>query len=201
MNKFILGVIGIIAIVGGFYFVNMSLNGVEEVAQSDQKNAQNSTEADGEMTKKETVSDKENTETETMMKKDTKTAVSNKETEMMNKSDEEMAGKEETMVKVGSYESYDASKIARAKEGEVVIFFHASWCPSCRALNSNIESNLTLIPENTTILKADYDTETELKKKYGVTYQHTLVQVDKNGELIKKWSGSPSLEDLLGKMQ
>jgi hypothetical protein len=43
----------------------------------------------------------------------------------------------------------------------------------------------------------DYDNSDELKKKYGVTYQHTLVQVDKDGNLIKKWSGSPTLTSLV----
>lgn len=102
--------------------------------------------------------------------------------------------------KAGSYEAYDASKISRASEGKVVLFFHASWCPSCRALNSDIEKNISNIPEQVSILKTNYDTETELKKKYGVTYQHTLVQVDQNGEMIKKWSGSPSLSSLLSQI-
>lgn len=102
--------------------------------------------------------------------------------------------------KVGSYETYDASKISRAESGTVILFFHASWCPSCRALNSDIEKNISNIPEQVSILKTNYDTETELKKKYGITYQHTLVQVDQNGEMIKKWSGSPSLSSLLSQI-
>ena len=109
--------------------------------------------------------------------------------------------KEENKTAVGSYEAYSAEKLARAEMGDVVLFFHASWCPSCRGLNSNIESNLGSIPEGVSILKTNYDEETALKKKYGVTYQHTLVQVDKDGNLIKKWSGSPSLERLLSEIQ
>ncbi len=105
-----------------------------------------------------------------------------------------------TNVKFGFYEAYDASKISRAEDGTVILFFHASWCPSCRALNADIEKNLDSIPEKISILKTDYDTETELKKKYGVTYQHTLVQVDQNGEMIKKWSGSPNLNSLLSQI-
>ena len=107
----------------------------------------------------------------------------------------------EVMMKLGSYEAYSADKLARAETGDVVLFFHASWCPSCRGLNSNIESNLKSIPEGVTILKTDYDKETELKKKYGVTYQHTLVQVDKDGNLIKKWSGGGTLNNLLSQIQ
>lgn len=107
----------------------------------------------------------------------------------------------EGMMNLGSYEAFSADKLARAETGDVVLFFHASWCPSCRALNSNIESNLKSIPESVTILKTDYDKETELKKKYGVTYQHTLVQVDKDGKLIKKWSGGGTLDNLLSQIQ
>jgi len=88
-----------------------------------------------------------------------------------------------------------------AETGDVVLFFHASWCPSCKALNSDIEKNVGAIPAGVTILKTDYDKETELKKKYGVTTQHTLVQVDKDGNLIKKWSGGSKLENLLSEMQ
>jgi len=101
----------------------------------------------------------------------------------------------------GSYEAYSPEKIARADTGDVVLFFHASWCPSCRALNGDIEKNVGAIPAGVTILKTDYDKETELKKKYGVTTQHTLVQVDKDGNLIKKWSGGSKLENLLSQVQ
>lgn len=101
----------------------------------------------------------------------------------------------------GSYEMYSPEKVTRAESGDVVLFFHASWCPSCRNLNSDIEANLNAIPEGVSILKIDYDTETELKKKYGVTYQHTLVQVDKDGVLLKKWSGSPKLSNIISEIQ
>lgn len=109
---------------------------------------------------------------------------------------------ENAMNPAGSYEEYSAEKVAiGAASGDVVLFFHASWCPSCRLLNSDIEQNVGNIPLGVTILKTDYDEQTELKKKYGVTTQHTLVQVDKDGNLIKKWSGGSKLEDLLLQIQ
>ncbi len=126
---------------------------------------------------------------------DTKTE---KSTETMTE-DSNMMKKDEVVAK-GTYESYSSQKIARAEMGDVVIFFHASWCPSCRALNSDIEANLNSIPVNVSILKADYDKENELKKKYGVTSQHTLVQVDKDGNLIKKWSGGSKLSNVLSEI-
>lgn len=104
------------------------------------------------------------------------------------------------MTKSGSYETYAPEKLARAETGDVVLFFHASWCPSCRGLNTDIEKNLRALPPEVSILKVDYDTESELKKKYGVTYQHTLVQVAADGTMIKKWSGSPTLSSLMSQI-
>lgn len=101
----------------------------------------------------------------------------------------------------GSYEAYSPEKLARAETGDVVLFFHASWCPSCRSLSRDIESHMNAIPDGVSILKVDYDNETELKKKYEIRFQHTLVQVDKEGNLIKKWRGSSKLANLLSEIQ
>jgi thiol-disulfide isomerase/thioredoxin len=107
----------------------------------------------------------------------------------------------DTAMMKGSYEAYSPEKISRAESGDVVLFFHASWCPSCRSLSKNIEENMTAIPDGVSILKVDYDKESDLKKKYEVTNQHTLVQVDANGNLIKKWSGSSKLMNLVAEIQ
>ena len=97
----------------------------------------------------------------------------------------------------GQYVAYDASKLAFTKDGKVVLFFRASWCPTCRALDADIKANLSQIPQNVLILDVDYDKYTDLKKQYGVTYQHTLVQVNASGNMIAKWSGSDGLSDLI----
>ncbi len=184
----IIGVIALVAIVGGVY---ASTNKKDEVMEG----------------KKMDYS--------AMMKKENETMNKDEEMngdEMMKKGEAEMANKEEVgmsdiemdkgdMMMKGSYEAYSMEKLARAETGDVVLFFHASWCPSCRGLNSDIEKNIASIPEGVSILKVDYDTEMELKKKYGVTTQHTLVQVDKDGNLIKKWSGSPKLSSLVSEIQ
>ena len=101
----------------------------------------------------------------------------------------------------GTYEAYAPEKLSKADEGDVVLFFHASWCPSCRFLDAGIREHADEIPDGLTILKLDYDTETELKKKYGVTTQHTLVQVDAEGNLIKKWSGGISVESIVEQLK
>ncbi len=114
---------------------------------------------------------------------------------MMEKKPMEKSGA--MMVKAGSYEDYSVDKVSRAATGKVVLFFKAGWCGTCAGVDKDIVSNLGTIPANTSILKIDYDTAAELKKKYGVTYQHTFVQVDAEGKMLAKWSGSATLSELL----
>lgn len=119
----------------------------------------------------------------------------NQENEMMDEGMEE-AGPG-MMQSAGTYEVYSAEKIAMADTKDVVLFFRADWCPTCRALDKDIKESLSDIPEGLVILDVNYDNEKELKQKYGVTYQHTFVQVDAEGNMIAKWSGSPTLEALV----
>lgn len=105
------------------------------------------------------------------------------------------------MIGKGGYEDFAPEKLSWAKDGKVVLFFKASWCPTCRALDADITAHLGEIPNKFYIFKLDYDNSTELKKKYGITYQHTFVQVNEKGEMLKKWSGSPTLADLVAQVQ
>lgn len=107
----------------------------------------------------------------------------------------------DTMMKAGTYEAYAPEKLALAAQSNVVLFFRALWCPTCRALDADIKAHLKDIPANLAILYVDYDNSTALKQKYGVTYQHTLVQVDKDGNLLSKWSGSPTLSALISNVK
>ena len=104
----------------------------------------------------------------------------------------------DAMSKKGSFVDYNSNKnlLANADKGNVILFFSASWCPTCKALNADLNSKLDAIPSNLTILKLDYDSETALKQKYGVTQQHTLIKVDSQGNLIKKTTGLPTLESI-----
>ncbi len=82
-----------------------------------------------------------------------------------------------------------------AREGtKVVYFFHADWCPSCRATDAAVAADG--LPDGLTLVKVDYDTETDLRKEYGVTQQHTFVQVDPDGGELAKWTGSISGADI-----
>lgn len=100
----------------------------------------------------------------------------------------------------GEYTTYSTSKISKASTGSVVLFFNAKWCPHCQEADKNIKADRNKIPSNVTILSVDYDSNPGLKQKYGVTYQHTFVQVDANGNELEQWSGSRTLDDILGEL-
>lgn len=84
----------------------------------------------------------------------------------------------------GAYIDYKDGIIATTK-GTKILFFHAPWCTQCRALEKSIKESA--IPGGVTIIKVDYDTQQDLKQKYGVTIQTTLVKVDDAGNFIKKY--------------
>jgi thiol-disulfide isomerase/thioredoxin len=108
----------------------------------------------------------------------------------------------DTMMKQsGTYEAYSLEKLALAKTGKVVLFFHADWCPTCRAIESEINAGTIKIPEGVHILKVDYDTAIALRQKYGVTVQHTFVQVDANGTASQKFSDAESLSKVLSRLK
>lgn len=137
-----------------------------------------------------------------VMMKDEDSAMQKDSDAMMNKDSMESTMRDESsMMQVGSYEVYSPEKLAKAEMGKVVLFFRASWCPTCRALDADIRAHLNDIPKNLSILDVDYDKYADLKKKYEITYQHTLVQVDASGNQIAKWSGSPTLQALISEVQ
>ena len=112
---------------------------------------------------------------------------------------QELPTPEPAPLAAGTYTKYSPDKVASA-DGDVVLFFKADWCPSCRVLDSDIKNNLSNIPSGVTILEVNYDKETALKQKYGITTQHSLVQVDNSGNQIKKWSGSPRLSSVIAEL-
>lgn len=79
----------------------------------------------------------------------------------------------------GAYVEYSDAALAAA-EGTRVLFFHAPWCPQCRALEEDIEANG--VPDGVTILKVDYDSQQDLRQRYDVRLQTTLVALDDAGE-------------------
>ena len=85
---------------------------------------------------------------------------------------------------VGAYVDY-RNGIIQDTAGTKILFFHAPWCPQCRKLEQSIKAGE--IPAGVTIIKVDYDSRQDLRKKYGVTIQTSLVKVDDKGELVKRY--------------
>lgn len=87
----------------------------------------------------------------------------------------------------GRYIDYDQAAVSINGYEETILFFHASWCPECRAFEQEILANP--IPDGVQVLKVDYDSSTDLRQRYGVTIQTTFVKVDDAGERISSWVG------------
>ncbi len=171
-NQIVIGAVVLAIIAGGVYYFSANSGGVMEKSDSMQKDKG------------------------AMMDEKDEGAMMPKEEGAMNNENNDGA-----MMQKGSYEAYAPEKLAKASSGDVVLFFRASWCPTCKAVDADIRAHLSAIPTGLTILDVDYDNSFELKKKYGVTYQHTFVQVKADGTLIKKWAGSPTLATLVSEVQ
>jgi thioredoxin 1 len=122
---------------------------------------------------------------------------------MMKKEDVSM----ESDKMVGSrYVEYSKSALDNASNNRRVLFFYASWCPICRPADVSFKQSASKIPEDLTLIRVNYnDPETDqeekdLAKKYGITYQHTFVQIDGIGKEIAKWNGG-QIEELLSNIK
>lgn len=159
--------------------------------------------SDTAMMEKDVMMDKSE---DVMMEKEVSETMEESQEAMMEKSEEAMMEKEETVMQekamekqviaAGTFANYTPELVG--KSDNTVVFFYAAWCPSCVALEKAITSGT--VPVGTTILKADFDTSLDLRKQYGVTSQHTLVQIDANGEMIRKWAGGNTLESIIEKL-
>ena len=120
-------------------------------------------------------------------------AMESKDAEAMESKDAEPAA-----AASGAYitlDQYEGSKDMYAA-GDVVLFFAADWCPTCQTTTENLEADPAAIPAGLAIVRVDYDNSDELKKQYGVTTQHTFVQVDAEGNEVAKWTGSLTADEI-----
>ena len=111
--------------------------------------------------------------------------------------DDTMESEEAAMPTEGAWVDQAAYETDPAKyhgSGDVVLFFSASWCPTCQASVESLDADG--VPDGLTVVKVDYDQANDLKKEYGVTVQHTYVQVDESGDEVTKFTGSISGEDI-----
>ncbi len=96
-----------------------------------------------------------------------------------------------------SYIDYDESKLS-SLSGDIVLFFHADRCPTCRQIEKSITTST--IPLWLTILKVNYDTNIVLRKKYTVLTQSSFVLIKQDGTLIKRRVGWLTIDDIISKI-
>lgn len=102
---------------------------------------------------------------------------------------------------VAQYVEYSSAALAEAQaNGTVVLYFYANWCSTCRVLNEDLTNNVADLPANTTVLQVNFDTEEALKDRYDVLQQHTLIQLDANGNEVTRWIGG-DVETMLDSLQ
>ncbi len=96
------------------------------------------------------------------------------------------------------YFKYSDEKLAQslAENKRIVLYFHANWCTTCTNFDQELKSQTTQLPTDLVILQINYDTEKELRGKYNVNYQHTLVLLDSQGKTQEMWIGG-DLQSLL----
>lgn len=97
------------------------------------------------------------------------------------------------------YADYTPELFGQLQDQRRVLFFKANWCSTCTEADEDISQHTSQLPADVTILKVNFDTEKELRTKYGVTSQHTFVVVDGQGNLVNIWNGG-GIEELVEKL-
>jgi thioredoxin 1 len=82
---------------------------------------------------------------------------------------------------------YSAVALAEAQKADkpVALHFHADWCPTCRAQEKVLQSLKSEQGLNLTVLVANYDTEKDLKRRFKVNAQSTLVVLKGTKEVAR----------------
>lgn len=78
---------------------------------------------------------------------------------------------------------------AASQNKKVVLYFYAPWCVTCTSLDKEFTQSTAVIPEDVIVLRLEYDSNSELKTRYGVTLPHTFVYIDQSGNTIQQWVG------------
>lgn len=77
-----------------------------------------------------------------------------------------------------------------------VLFFHAGWCPYCKAHDASLQEWYAAGDVPISTYKVDYDSSLALRSLYGVLSQDTFVLVDGNGAKVRDISGYPSDDEV-----
>ncbi|MAT60037.1 MAG: hypothetical protein CMH41_00020 [Micrococcales bacterium] len=92
-----------------------------------------------------------------------------------------------------SYADYSSNE-AKYSGDDVVLFFNASWCSTCVEADKQLSG--AQFPDDLVVVSVDYDANQDLRQQYGVTTQHTFVQIDSDGSEVTKFTGSKTVDDI-----
>jgi len=124
----------------------------------------------------------------------------------MEKDDAMMMDDDSMMSSTSKYVTYSPSALSDNADKKRVLFFYASWCPTCKPADADFSAHADQIPDGVAVIRVNYndpetdDDEKALAQKYGVTYQHTYVQIDSQGNPVTKWNGG-QLKELLASIK
>jgi thioredoxin 1 len=82
---------------------------------------------------------------------------------------------------------YSAAALAEAQKADkpVAVHFHADWCPTCKAQTATLQKLKSEPGLEMTVLVADYDNEKDLKMRFNVRGQSTLVVLKGKKEITR----------------
>ncbi len=181
-KNMIIGIVIAIAVLGGGILVANSQSGKSATTET-AMTKDDAMKQDGAAMEKNDTS---------MVKDD---AAMEKDAAMMKKDDTVSTDKN-----ASSYLEYTGEALAGVTDKRRVLYFYASWCPTCRPADADLKANASTFPSDVVVIRVNYnDPETdqeekELAKQYGVTYQHTFVQIDGQGQQVTKWNGGQTTE-------
>lgn len=69
----------------------------------------------------------------------------------------------------------EAFKAAMAEGKTTLLFFHAPWCPVCRAQEPKVQAHLNGDHKDVVAFKVDYDSNPALRRELKVDKQSTLI--------------------------
>lgn len=79
----------------------------------------------------------------------------------------------------------EAFNAAKAEGKTTMLFFHAPWCPVCKAQEPKITSHLNKDARDVVAFKVDYDSNAALRKELSVEKQSTLIMYQGRTEVAR----------------
>ncbi len=113
------------------------------------------------------------------------------------------------MAEKSEYLSFNQARYDKSKQEGKTIFleFAADWCPSCQSQHpKNVEAFEQLKDKEIIGFRVNFkdsntdEDEVNLAKEFGITYQHTRIILNSEGEVVQKatgeWSSGQIIEEL-----